>query len=458
MRKILVISPSGAVYNHDCVRWYDETLASLDHYHNIGDAFVFDSSLKLLDFEKLGMCDIRNVDQKNIDRYNAEFDYVFLRGSNWIHGGMDWENASQILPKLKIPIIAFGVGAQAPATGKIALSESSQYIWKLISERSTSLGVRGTYTAQVLWDIGVRNTRIVGCPTAFRNNDPDLRIDLPPLESVRDVGFTVRREVSSLYSPDIAKYLSRHRDAIKQMAKRFDIRLMMQGEVEEKRLIWGNKEQRNATWAWFKTHEMLGKHYMDGEMERLYRTKLFYSDLVADYEALVRQKDLVLGYRLHGNLMALSNAVPSVYFTYDSRTEEFADTFAIPSYNVYADKPFVLEEFWDQSLFERFNRSFHMRYREMRQFLDENGIANKMFNREPVKLAGKPAEPPVVVQPKAAEAPKAEQPKVAPQKAEPPKPEQAKAESPKAEQPKVEPPKAAQPVPPQPAVAPAAAG
>lgn len=378
MPKILVISPSGRVYNHDCVRWYSETLCSLDHYHNIGDAFVFDSSLKLLDFELLEDCEIRNVEQKNIDRYNAEFDYVFLRGSNWIHGGMDWESASQILPKLKIPIIAFGVGAQAPASGKIELTQDAQFIWKVISEHSTSLGVRGAYTAQVLWDIGIRNVRIVGCPTAFRNNNPDLRIDLPPLEAVKDVGFTVRREVSALYSPDMAKYLCRHRDTIKDMAKRFDIRLMMQGEVEEKKLIWGTEEQRQATWKWFKNHELLGKCFMDAEMERLYRTKLFYSDYVADYEALVRQKDLVLGYRLHGNLMALSNGVPSIYFTYDSRTAEFSETFAIPSYDVYSDKEFVLEEYWDQSRFECFNRAYHMHYREMRTFLEENGVAHRM--------------------------------------------------------------------------------
>lgn len=376
--KILVISPSGRVYNRDCVRWYRETLSSLEHYHNIGDAFVFDSSLKLLEFEHLDDCDIRNVEQKNIDRYNAEFDYVFLRGSNWIHQEMDWENAGQILPKLKIPIIAFGIGAQAPATGKIKLSPENEYIWKLIGERSTSLGVRGAYTAQVLWDLGVRNVRIIGCPTAFRNNDPELRITLPPLDSVKDVGITVRREVSALYSPDMAQYLRRHRDIIKVLAKRFDVRLMMQGEVEEKLLLWGTDEQRNKTLQWFKSHALLGPNFMDAEMERLYRTKLFYSDFVADYEALVRQKDLVLGYRLHGNLMALSNRVPSIYFTYDSRTAEFAETFSIPCYDVYSDKEFVLEDYWDQSLFERFNCAYHMRYREMREFLDENGIPHRM--------------------------------------------------------------------------------
>jgi hypothetical protein len=375
---ILVISPSGRVYDRDCVQWYDETRDSLGHYHNIGDAFVFDSSLKLLEFEHVKMCDIQNVTAENIARYNAEYDYVFLRGSNYIHAEMDWENAELVLPKLKIPILAFGVGAQAPAKGKLELSASGRRIWQMIAERSTSLGVRGAYTAEVLWDMGIRNVRIVGCPTAFRNNNPDLRIDLPPLETVRRVGFTVRREVSQQYSPDIERYLTRHRDIIKAMAKRFDIQLMMQGEVEEKMLIWGTPEQQQETWQQIKGDEQIGRWFMDAEMEALYRSKLFYSDVVADYEALVRQKDLVLGYRLHGNLMALSNQVPSIYFIYDSRTAEFCETFAIPSYDVYSEKEFVLEDYWDQSRFERFNRAFYMRYRDMRDFLDENGIRHRM--------------------------------------------------------------------------------
>ena len=92
--------------------------------------------------------------------------------------------------------------------------------------------------------------------------------------------------------------------------------------------------------------------FLDDEMEELYQTRLWYSDVVSDYEDLVRPKDLVLGYRLHGNLMALANRTPSIYFSYDSRTVEFAETFAIPCYDVFSHKPFVLEEYWDQARFD----------------------------------------------------------------------------------------------------------
>jgi hypothetical protein len=388
LANILVISPSGEVYDHDCVRWYQahNVQRNIEHYHNIGDAFVFDSSLKLLKYDKLDVLDIRNVDQKAIDRYNSEFDYVFLRGSNYIHAEMDWENAEAVLPKLKIPIIAFGVGAQAPARGKLEIGPRGRRLWQTIGAHATTLGVRGSYTSEVLWDMGVKNTRIVGCPTAFRGNDPNLRIDLPPLETVGQVGFTVRREVSPAYSPDVELYIERHRQAIADMARRFDLTLMMQGEVPEKKILWGTEEQRAEAWRELKGEGWWAK-FFDPEIEKLWATRLFYSDVVADYETLVRQKDLVLGYRLHGNLMALSSGVPSVYFIYDSRTAEFAETFAIPCYDVYSQRPFVLEEHWDQARFERFNRVYHHRYRDMRDFLDENGIPHRMAPASPYRKA-----------------------------------------------------------------------
>jgi hypothetical protein len=54
------------------------------------------------------------------------------------------------------------------------------------------------------------------------------------------------------------------------------------------------------------------------------------------------------------------------------------ETFEIPAFDIYAGKPFEIERYWDQSLFERFNRTYNQRYRDMRQFLDENGIAHRM--------------------------------------------------------------------------------
>ncbi len=383
MARILVISPSGEVYDHDNVRWYDyANLAShIDHYHNIGDAFVFDSSLKLLNFEKLDELPIDRVDPAMIDRLNAEYDYVFLRGSNYVHAEMDWVQAPDVLRRLKIPVIAFGIGAQAPVSGTLELSEATKTVLKLIGDSTASLGVRGTYSAEVLNDLGIKNVRIIGCPTAFRNNNPNLAIRLPALEQVKKAGITLRREVSKTYAQDIQRYLTFHRDLVKAMADRFEVTLMSQGEAEEKKLALGTPEQKAAAMAALEDNAWATSWYLDEQVAGLYQSRMFYSDVVAEYERLVRGLDLVLGYRLHGNLMALANGTPSIYFTYDSRTVEFADTFKIPSVDVFAGHEFRLEDYWDQARFDRFNTAYAQVYGQMRDFLVENGVDNKMVPR-----------------------------------------------------------------------------
>jgi hypothetical protein len=393
MKRILVISPSGEVYDHDNVRWYNykDIQGNINHYHNIGDAFVFDSSLKLLNYDHLKMLEIAKPNLDDIDRINAEYDYVFLRGSNYIHQDMNWENATEVLKRLKIPVVAWGIGAQAPVKGKLELSEQSKLMLRLMADSTTSIGVRGAYSAQVLWDLGIKNVRIVGCPTAFRRNNPNLEIKLRPLEQIKTAGVTLRREVSGTYARDIEQYLTFHRDMVKDLAARFDVVLMAQGEVEEKKIVFGTAEQREEGIAELKANEWVRKWYLDEEMEKLHRERLFYSDIVADYEALVQQKDMVLGYRLHGNLMALANGTPSVYFTYDSRTVEFAETYQIPNFDVFSGKKLSLEEYWDQSLFDKFNRAYRFMYREMRQFLVENNVDTKM-----VDVMSKPAPQPAL--------------------------------------------------------------
>jgi len=387
MSRVLVMIPSGEVYDHNNVRWYShhDIQRNLNHYHNIGDAFVFDSSLKLLKFDKLETLTIRDFDPDEVDRLRTEFDYVVLRGSNYIHDQMDWERAEQVLERLKLPVLAFGIGAQAPVDGNLRLSDSTCKVLRLIADSTASIGVRGAYTAQVLKDIGIANTRIIGCPTAFRRNDPGLRITLPEFDRVRKVGLTIRREVSPAYARDIRQYLTFHRDLIKSVAARFDTVLMAQGELEEKKLVLGTPSQKEHALSALRQYAWVGEWYLDREIEHLYRSKLFYSDVVADYDACVRSCDLVLGYRLHGNLMALANGVPALYFTYDSRTREFAQTFNIPSFDVFSEKVFRLSDYWDQGLFDAFNRSYADTYFAMSDFLNENGVEHHMQESHPAR-------------------------------------------------------------------------
>ena len=137
MTAVLVMIPAGEVYDHDCVRWYNHrnVQRSINHYHNIGDAFVHDSSLKLLNYQRMEVLGIENVVPEEIDRLRDEFDYVFLRGSNYIHSAMNWRRAEEVLQRLRLPVLAFGIGAQAPSKGELVLSDETRRVLRLIATR-----------------------------------------------------------------------------------------------------------------------------------------------------------------------------------------------------------------------------------------------------------------------------------------------------------------------------------
>jgi len=185
-----------------------------------------------------------------------------------------------------------------------------------------------------------------------------------------------RQEVSAAYARDIARYSQVQRDTLLSAAVRFDVTVMAQGEVEEKKIVLGTEAQRDEALA-----TLVASGWLRGRgdpLHALYSGVLFYSDVVADYDTVVRQQELVSGYRLHGNLVALANGIPSIYFTYDSRTQEFVETFAIPAHDIYSEKEFVLADYWDQARFERFNLTYSQRYRDMAAFLTESGVRHKM--------------------------------------------------------------------------------
>ena len=79
---------------------------------------------------------------------------------------------------------------------------------------------------------------------------------------------------------------------------------------------------------------------------------------------------------------------------YDSRTVEFAETFQIPSVDVFGDKPFRLEEYWDQALFDRFNAAYSRTYGAMSAFLSENKVDHKMAKAAAAASSAPPAPEP----------------------------------------------------------------
>jgi hypothetical protein len=210
----------------------------------------------------------------------------------------------------------------------------------------------------------------------MRHNRKQLDIKIGKLDDVRRVGFTLTRGLWPMYCEDPKKARAMQREMILDYAKRYDLTVISQGEQPE-RAYWYRQPAELAQ-AYAALVENKWFSGPDDPMIEIYNSRMFFGNSPKAYEELSRQMDLVLGFRLHGNIMALANRVPAVYVVYDSRTRELVDYLGIPAYDITDKQPFKLEDYSTQARFDHFNARYAAAYRRMAEFLDANGVAHLM--------------------------------------------------------------------------------
>jgi hypothetical protein len=378
-RRVVCFNPNGRRVRHDEVVAYQQTPEEhIQRYANTGDWMVYDSSLKLLSFAELRVTNIMEWTDKEIDELNAEYDYCFLRGSNYVHEGMEWRELARLLGKLKIPAIPFSVGAQAPTRRKIDLPQKSIEVWKAFADHCATIGVRGAFTAEVFNDMGIRNVEIIGCPSLFRHNNPYLRLEPKPWSEIRKVAFNLRREVSPFYATDPRRYHEVQKKLIRYLDERFDLTVTVHGEAAEKAFFYKHPDflpkycDELTKSGWFDGSD-------NGRLMRVYESRLFYNEAPAQYDEMIRGMDLVLGFRVHGNLPAAACNVPAICIDYDTRSAELAEAFDLPTIGFDAAASAPLETLYRPGDFDKFNRNVVHHYRRLRDFLDRNGMAHNML-------------------------------------------------------------------------------
>ena len=63
--------------------------------------------------------------------------------------------------------------------------------------------------------------------------------------------------------------------------------------------------------------------------------------------------DVMVGFRLHGNVIALHQGIPAIFFTYDSRIRELSSLFAVPAIEVEDYQPINLTRLLEKADFSR---------------------------------------------------------------------------------------------------------
>ena len=376
--KVLILKPAGKIVEDGSVGSfsYGNPEVIVKTNTNTGDFFVHDATLRLIEAEVVEHSQYKNYEKEEIARLNSEFDIAILRGSNYIHQNYDWSDVLQLIEGLTIPIVAFGIGCQASSKG-VELPEQAMRALKTIAEKSTSIGVRGEYTADFLSSIGIKNVDIVGCPSILRRNEPALKVNFKPIEEIRRVGLTTHKSLAGMYCDDPKRTIELQKSLIEELYRDYQLTIVGQGETEEKILFYKFKERYG---------EVVDRLTRIGWISSLhdpslaaYSSTIFFGTSALEYAENAKSLDLAIGVRLHGNVMALAHGVPAIFVVYDSRTREFANLFDLPQIDISKGYSTRWQDVYTHENFQRFEKTYAKVYQDVREFLNKNKVKNRMI-------------------------------------------------------------------------------
>lgn len=316
------------------------------------------------------------------EEVNTKFDLIVIAAANFIFKNFDFGNMADFLEPTKLPILMVGLGAQAPDDGsKIEdIPAGTRRLLSIVADRSKVIGVRGHYTAEVMNTFGHKNIRPVGCPSLYRALKRDLRIKRVDSFASARISFNGSRNVvQHSHSPTAALKLEAK---LLALALTNSHNYVLQSELPELFIAAGEDMTPERTREITSILRHLGLHIAPEEYVQKVREnfKIFF-DLGA-WDEYIRNFDISIGSRFHGNLIALTNGVPAVLFTHDSRTTEMAELMHIPHMPVDTAADADLEDVVGMADFAAFERRYRVLYDGFAEFLTENGVQHKLADAE----------------------------------------------------------------------------
>ncbi len=293
--------------------------------------YAFRHALKSLvvDFEKYKP--ITNGD------INSELTYgqpekVIISCANWLSESDQYENSngirSTLFDKFQCPITCLGLGAQASSdNASVSFGPNTIRLAHILADKCQSLSVRDQYTAEILANLGIKNTVITGCPSNFINLDQQLG---------KKVVEKAEKFIDEREWADIRTHIAEFSG----------------GHAMSKKVLKATLELLNVSSAFYviqspdlfpflfgetnKVHPLyLGNTpFEPGDTQRLrilLKEKLMHFSSIEAWMDFARTCNLSIGMRIHGNMVPLQAGVPAIVISHDSRTSGLTQTMGIPS-------------------------------------------------------------------------------------------------------------------------------
>jgi hypothetical protein len=349
------------VINSNIVTSYSD-IASFDAFMeatacNTGNSYITYSLLKELGvpLDSIKGYEIKNIytydfahnESRDIDTINNECTHILLMLQDQIriHESYGYRlpfiQLTNFLKQTKCPIIVAGLGANSlegyVPNFHLILDKEQITFWRYLSARCDVMGIRGSFTEEVLHNIGVDNTQVIGCPTYYECGEKK-QIFKREWHEKMSIGC------SSVFASCV-------QDAI--------VYLQDLGEERIIKIIG------------FNARGVIDAQLIEDIKNQRYR--IFSS--INEWKKNLADKEFFFGTRVHGGVIALNCGVPVCVLNGDARAREMCEYMNIPYFAGYPIRGINdVEKLYHTCDYNKLNQQYPAKFLNYISFLKRNDL------------------------------------------------------------------------------------
>lgn len=256
------------------------------------------------------------------------YDLLVIPAANQVNPNWDLGNWSKFVEDIDLPCVVVGLGAQANIEDgpNLDLKDGTIRFLKNISERTSSIGVRGQFTQDVLEKFGITNTEITGCPSQMINKSVSGKAIQDKIDKIKEEG--VKNAVYLVGT--LEEYARASEKQIAILAAQTRHRTLFQTDSRFLNFIFDGtvSPETKSFFGWVQQFLLPSRNYEN--FESYLRDKgIFYSSAIAWIDAM-KKVDLSFGMRIHGAIASIQAGNLGVCVAFDSRTHELSSTMGVP--------------------------------------------------------------------------------------------------------------------------------
>ncbi len=264
--------------------------------------------------------DYYRINSKDADKINENFDCYVIPLADAFRKEFipHLRKYTDLIKKLKIPVVVIGVGLRAPFEPKLdegfPFDQDVKEFVKAVLAKSSIVGVRGEITATYLNRLGFRegiDHTVIGCPSMYTFGK-EIRIRETTITKDSLVCFN-----SSLLSPEnVLNFINRSMED-------YPNHYFIPQWLKEMRLVYlgsPSLDKHVNNYPAAMTHSVYAND----------RVRIFLN--APTWIEFMRQADLSFGARLHGNITATISGTPSLIIPKDARMRELAEYHKLTSF------------------------------------------------------------------------------------------------------------------------------